>query len=61
MFGNIIPVTLGNVAGGLFILFIHPARIKRLLKKMKTMKKMKLPEMKLPGVTLPEVKSPGVK
>ncbi len=31
MFRNIIPVTLGNIAGGLFILFIHPARIKKIM------------------------------
>ena len=30
MFSNIIPVTLGNIAGGLFILMIHPNRIRQL-------------------------------
>jgi len=30
IFKNIIPVTLGNIVGGLFILFIHPNRIRQL-------------------------------
>ena len=31
IFQNIIPVTLGNIVGGLFILFIHPNRIRQLV------------------------------
>lgn len=38
IFGNILPVTLGNIAGGLFILLIHPNRIRQ-LKVLLTMKK----------------------
>ena len=34
MFSNIFPVTAGNIAGGLFIILIHPIRLERLLKKM---------------------------
>ncbi len=30
IFQNILPVTLGNIVGGLFILFIHPNRIRQL-------------------------------
>ncbi len=33
MFKNIIPVTLGNIVGGLFIIFIHPIRIKKIMSK----------------------------
>ena len=29
-FGNIVPVTFGNIAGGLFILLVHPNRIRQL-------------------------------
>jgi formate/nitrite transporter len=32
IFENIFPVTLGNIAGGLFIIFIHPIRIERVLR-----------------------------
>lgn len=38
MWGNILPVTIGNIIGGVFILFIHPNRIrqiKNLLKRRK--------------------------
>ncbi|MBU0478993.1 formate/nitrite transporter family protein [bacterium] len=31
IFQNLIPVTLGNIAGGLFILVIHPNRIRQLI------------------------------
>lgn len=31
MFKNILPVTLGNIVGGLFILLIHPNRIRQLI------------------------------
>jgi len=31
VFGNLVPVTLGNVVGGLFILLIHPNRIRQLI------------------------------
>lgn len=31
IFKNLIPVTLGNVLGGLFIIFIHPLRIKKIV------------------------------
>ncbi len=31
MFHNIVPVTLGNIAGGIFILAIHPNRIRQLV------------------------------
>ena len=30
MFRNILPVTLGNLIGGLLILFLHPNRIRQL-------------------------------
>ena len=30
VFDNIIPVTLGNIAGGIIILFIHPNRIRQI-------------------------------
>lgn len=30
MFRNILPVTLGNILGGVFILFLHPNRIRQL-------------------------------
>jgi formate/nitrite transporter len=30
MFQNLVPVTLGNIVGGVFILFIHPNRIRQL-------------------------------
>jgi formate/nitrite transporter len=30
MFRNIIPVTIGNILGGVFILFIHPNRIRQI-------------------------------
>jgi len=30
IFGNLVPVTLGNVVGGIFILLIHPNRIRQL-------------------------------
>jgi formate transporter len=30
MFKNLIPVTLGNIVGGMFIIFIHPVRIKKI-------------------------------
>jgi formate/nitrite transporter FocA (FNT family) len=30
MFHNILPVTLGNIAGGLFIMLIHPNRIRQI-------------------------------
>lgn len=30
MFRNLLPVTLGNIAGGIFILFLHPNRIRQL-------------------------------
>ena len=30
MFDNLIPVTLGNIAGGIFILIIHPNRIRQI-------------------------------
>ncbi|XOF33503.1 MAG: formate/nitrite transporter family protein [Candidatus Electrothrix sp. YB6] len=32
IFENIFPVTLGNIAGGLFIIFIHPIRVERVLR-----------------------------
>ncbi len=31
LFTNVLPVTLGNIAGGLFILMIHPNRIRQLM------------------------------
>jgi formate/nitrite transporter len=31
MFGNLIPVTLGNCVGGIFILAVHPNRIRQLV------------------------------
>ena len=31
MFQNLIPVTLGNIVGGLFIIIIHPNRIRQLI------------------------------
>jgi formate/nitrite transporter FocA (FNT family) len=30
MFGNILPVTLGNILGGVLILFLHPNRLRQL-------------------------------
>jgi formate/nitrite transporter len=30
IFNNLIPVTLGNIVGGMFILFLHPNRIRQL-------------------------------
>jgi formate/nitrite transporter len=32
MFRNIVPVTLGNILGGVVILFMHPARLRQLAK-----------------------------
>ena len=34
IFKNIIPVTLGNIVGGMFIIFIHPARIKKIMNRL---------------------------
>lgn len=34
MFGNIIPVTLGNIVGGMFIIIIHPVRLQKLLSRL---------------------------
>ena len=34
MWWNLIPVTLGNVAGGLVVILLHPARAKRLMRSM---------------------------
>ncbi|MCF7853792.1 MAG: formate/nitrite transporter family protein [Candidatus Pacebacteria bacterium] len=31
MFGNILPVSLGNIIGGIFILVIHPNRIRQIM------------------------------
>lgn len=36
IFKNIIPVTLGNIVGGLFILYMHPMRIKKIMRKFST-------------------------
>jgi formate/nitrite transporter FocA (FNT family) len=43
IFHNIIPVTLGNILGGLFILIVHPNRIRQFsfIRKYKTMFKSK--------------------
>jgi len=30
MFHNVLPVTLGNIAGGLFIMLIHPNRLRQI-------------------------------
>jgi len=38
IFKNIIPVTLGNIVGGIFIIFIHPARIKKILRLFRILK-----------------------
>ncbi len=35
LWGNLIPVTLGNILGGAFIIFIHPARMKQLVRRFK--------------------------
>ena len=35
MFGNIIPVTIGNIIGGVFIITVHPIRIRQLTKLMR--------------------------
>jgi len=34
IFKNIIPVTLGNIVGGVFIIFIHPMSIKKIMRKL---------------------------
>jgi formate/nitrite transporter FocA (FNT family) len=31
MFHNVLPVTLGNIVGGLFIVLIHPNRIRQIV------------------------------
>ncbi len=33
VFKNLVPVTLGNLVGGLFIIFLHPVRIKKIISK----------------------------
>ena len=40
MFENLLPVTLGNIVGGIFILTLHPNRIRQI----KTLLKEKLPK-----------------
>jgi len=40
IFQNILPVTLGNIIGGLFILLIHPNRIRQLLFLMRRYRKI---------------------
>ena len=35
MFVNILPVTLGNIVGGILILFIHPNRIRQIVRHLK--------------------------
>ena len=35
MFSNLIPVTLGNIVGGIFIVTAHPSRIQKMSKRMK--------------------------
>jgi formate/nitrite transporter FocA (FNT family) len=39
MFHNIIPVTLGNIVGGLFIMLIHPNRIQQIVSLFSTNKR----------------------
>jgi formate transporter len=39
MFQNIIPVTLGNIVGGLFIMLIHPNRIRQIVSLFSTKKR----------------------
>ena len=38
MWGNIIPVTIGNIIGGILILFIHPNRIRQIKNLIKSRK-----------------------
>ncbi len=35
LWGNLLPVTLGNILGGFLIIFIHPARMKQLIRRLK--------------------------